>query len=62
MFLCVRDQYHIQLETCERLEDFHIAITGNRCYSTFDSFWVLLMRLLFEYLHLGIINRILVVY
>lgn len=37
-YLRMRDLYDTQLEAYERLEDFHIAITGKRRYSEFDSF------------------------
>lgn len=43
-YLRMRDFYDTQLEAYERLEDFHIAITGKRRYSEFDSFRVLLDR------------------
>ena len=43
-YLRMRDLYDTQLEAYERLEDFHIAITGKRRYSEFDSFRVLVSR------------------
>ena len=43
-YLSMRDLYNTQLEAYERLEDFHIAITGRRRYAEFDSFRVVVMR------------------
>lgn len=43
-YLRMRDLYNTQLEAYERLEDFHIAITGKRRYSEFDSFRAILSR------------------
>ena len=37
-YLQMRDLYDTQTEAYERLEDFHIAITGHRKYAEFDSF------------------------
>ncbi len=45
-YLSTRDLYNTQLEAYERLEDFHIAITGKRRYAEFDSFRVILNRYL----------------
>lgn len=45
-YLRMRDLYDTQLEAYERLEDFHIAITGKRRYSEFDSFRRIVDRLL----------------
>ena len=47
-YLSMRDLYNTQLEAYERLEDFHIAITGKRRYAEFDSFRVVVMRNLAE--------------
>ena len=44
----MRDLYNTQLEAYERLEDFHIAITGKRRYAEFDSFRVVVMRCLVD--------------
>ena len=38
------DLYPSQMEAYERLEDFHIQITGRRRYSEFDSFRKVLDR------------------
>ncbi len=43
-YLEMRDLYHTQQEAYERLEDFHVAITGRRRYSEFDSFRVVCNR------------------
>lgn len=43
-YLQMRDLYDTQMEAYERLEDFHIAITGRRRYSEYDSFRVVVMR------------------
>ena len=37
-FFEMQDLYPSQRETYERLEDFHISVTGQRRYSEFDSF------------------------
>lgn len=37
-FLQMRDLYNTHPEAYERLEEFHIAITGRRKYSEYDSF------------------------
>jgi hypothetical protein len=37
-YLEMRDLYQSYLEAYERLEDFHIAVTGHRRYAEFDSF------------------------
>lgn len=38
------DLYPSQMEAYERLEDFHIQVTGRRRYSEFDSFRKILYR------------------
>ena len=38
------DLYPSQMEAYERLEDFHIQVTGQRRYSEFDSFRKVLTR------------------
>jgi hypothetical protein len=43
-FLDMRDLYQSYLEAYERLEDFHIAVTGQRRYSEYDSFRKVLGR------------------
>lgn len=43
-FLRMRHLYDTQVEAYERLEDFHIAITGKRRYAEFDSFRNILYR------------------
>ena len=45
-YLQMRDLYDTQQDAYERLEDFHIAITGRRRYSEFDSFRVVINRYL----------------
>ena len=47
-YLSMRDLYNTQLEAYERLEDFHIAITGKRRYAEFDSFRVVVGRCLVD--------------
>jgi hypothetical protein len=37
-YLEMRDLYQSYLEAYERLEDFHIAVTGRRRYAEFDTF------------------------
>lgn len=44
MYLRMRDLYPTQLEAYERLEDFHITLTGRRRYSEFSSFRRVLNR------------------
>lgn len=44
LYLRMRDLYPTQREAYERLEDFHIAITGKRRYSEYDSFTRVLNR------------------
>lgn len=43
-FLQMRDLYPSHLEAYERLEDYHITLTGRRRYSEFDSFRKVLER------------------
>ncbi len=43
-YLQMRDLYDTQVEAYERLEDFHIAITGRRRYSEYDSFRMIVTR------------------
>ncbi len=43
-FLDMRDLYQSYIEAYERLEDFHIAVTGQRKYSEYDSFRKVLQR------------------
>ncbi len=45
-FLDMRDLYQSYLEAYERLEDFHIAVTGRRRYAEFDTFRRTLRRYL----------------
>ena len=40
----MQDLYPSQMEAYERLEDFHIQVTGRRRYSEFDSFRKVLDR------------------
>lgn len=40
----MQDLYPSQLKAYERLEDFHINVTGRRRYSEFDSFRKVLER------------------
>ena len=40
----MQDLYPSQLEAYERLEDFHISVTGRRRYAEFDSFRKVLER------------------
>ena len=40
----MQDLYPSQLEAYERLEDFHINVTGHRRYAEFDSFRKVLER------------------
>ena len=47
-FLDMRDLYQSYLEAYERLEDFHIAVTGQRRYSEYESFQRVLGRYLKE--------------
>lgn len=47
-YLRMRNLYDTQLEAYERLEDFHIAITGKRRYSEFDSFRSILYRIILK--------------
>jgi hypothetical protein len=48
-YLEMRDLYQSYLEAYERLEDFHIAVTGQRKYSEYDSFRRVLERKMKEY-------------
>lgn len=43
-FFEMQDLYPSQMEAYERLEDFHIQVTGRRRYSEFDSFRKVLDR------------------
>ena len=43
-FFEMQDLYPSQWEAYERLEDFHISVTGHRRYSEFDSFRKVLGR------------------
>ena len=43
-FLEMHDLYHSQREAYERLEDFHISVTGHRRYSEFESFRTVMRR------------------
>jgi hypothetical protein len=43
-FLEMQDLYSSQREAYERLEDFHIEVTGHRRYSEFNSFRRVLAR------------------
>ena len=45
-FLDMRDIYQSYLEAYERLEEFHIAVTGRRRYAEFDTFRRTLRRYL----------------
>jgi hypothetical protein len=45
-YLEMRDLYQSYLEAYERLEDFHIAVTGRRRYAEFDTFRRTLRRYL----------------
>ncbi len=47
-FLDMRDLYQSYLEAYERLEDFHIAVTGQRRYSEYDSFKKVFQRYMGE--------------
>ena len=47
-YLEMQDLYSSQREAYERLEDFHIEITGHRRYSEFGSFRRVLYRSLTE--------------
>ncbi len=47
-FLDMRDLYQSYLEAYERLEDFHIAVTGHRKYSEYDSFKKVFQRYMRE--------------
>ncbi len=49
-FIDMRDLYQSYLEAYERLEDFHIAVTGQRKYSEYDSFRKVLGRYMKEYM------------
>ena len=44
LYLRMRDLYPTHREAYERLEDYHIALTGKRRYSEFDSFRKILER------------------
>jgi hypothetical protein len=44
----MQDLYPSQREAYERLEDFHIDVTGHRRYSEFSSFRRVLFRSLTE--------------
>nr|DAU93747.1 MAG TPA: hypothetical protein [Caudoviricetes sp.] len=46
LYLRMRDLYPTQLEAYERLEDFHITLTGRRRYSEFSSFRRVLNRMM----------------
>ncbi len=43
-YLEMQDLYSSQREAYERLEDFHIEVTGQRRYSEYDSFRKVLNR------------------
>ena len=45
-YLEMQDLYPSQREAYERLEDFHITVTGHRRYSEFNSFRKVLGRLM----------------
>jgi len=45
-FLNMQDLYPSHREAYERLEDFHISVTGRRRYAEFDSFRTVLGRYL----------------
>ena len=45
-YLSMRDLYETYAEAYERLEGFHIAITGRRRYAEFQSFRVVVKRCL----------------
>jgi hypothetical protein len=45
-YLEMSDLYHSYTEAYERLEDFHIAVTGRRRYAEFDTFRRTLRRYL----------------
>ncbi len=47
-FLDMRDLYQSYLEAYERLEDFHITVTGQRKYSEYDSFKKVFQRYMRE--------------
>lgn len=44
LYLRMRDLYPTHREAYARLEDYHIALTGKRRYSEFDSFRIVLSR------------------
>lgn len=48
-YLRMRDLYDTQQEAYERLEDFHIAITGRRRYSEYNSFRIIFNRIIKNY-------------
>jgi hypothetical protein len=47
-FLEMQDLYSSQREAYERLEDFHIEVTGQRKYSEYDSFKKVFQRYMKE--------------
>ena len=46
LYLRMRDLYPPPLEACERLEDFHLTLTGRRRSSAFRSFLRALTRMM----------------